>query len=1490
MVATVNLKDAYVIGKDNFDQWSTGIDENGNPFDTEGYLKVLPHPDEKIPFKDPLNNWRNDHQNGNFSGEGEDGIYYSSWGPEEVLEVTLDMDELTEFTIDGLGLLRAGDGSIPWLENKATPYEVLRAYNGMVPGPMLITEPGDKLKVTLNNNLDHSTNFHTHGLHVSPMGHGDNVLFSLAPDETWEVEIEIPEDHFIGTDWYHPHLHGETNVDVASGLGAFLLVNPPYDLPDLDKQNPVESPGFFMAINTFGIQQVDRKGQENDPLNTSTTEEVPAGTPLEVLGEENGQKVYELSDAPFVGYNAKPENYNSAFPAGDAATFSSAYGEGGLAEPVENVIHTVNGQYNPTMDLKTGEWNLFSLGNFSVNSFHTVQLVKEEEDGSLTPQEVNLVAIDGDAAGVVEGTRREITELPLLNPGSRVSVQHWFEEPGKYYFLSNATEEILGDDAPVLTKDNGFNDGHLIWGSQVLATVEVTGESTPTGDFPEAYDVLTEHSQEINELIEAAEQGDFEKERTFEWSANAGGALVQGNIPDDADVTTFEGIYTINGEYFSSEAGGGMPPLTMPMLGTAEVWNIINSSGISDEELAEIELFPGFSADIPLLEWHPFHIHQNDFVVLEINGIPVEDIEQNYLAGVLSDTIALPPSHEPGTATPENPYGVAQFNGDPSVVKILMEFQDFPGSYVNHCHILFHEDAGMMAVVRVILNTEDTWLGLGSNGGGTVELLKASNTEDAILLNPYGQNFQGEIDLAIADVNHKKPLDEENNNVTDNVTDVVTIQRSLEKADDDFTVKVFDGATLFERQTQGNDKLDGEDPALVIEDFNPFKDIDVSTEQKASIATGDINGDGFADVVVGLGEGTSPLIEVYSGKDYRLLTRLNSFHDESFTGAINLAVGDANGDNFDDIIVGQGSGGRGLVEIYNGLEIDKLIRNGEAESLDGDEVADKTSLLSEEFQPYGDSYTGEVEVTSGYVLQTPDEPNGERSQTNNANITTLAVNDVPDGHEQLKIHTFLGGHHTGHTTESDTDSTEHTTESGTDSTEHTTESGTDSTEHTTESGTDSTEHTTESDTDSTEMRVDKEFTPDGEIQELSGTFADIEGERGEGVIFSRQADGNYQLIHLKDQNEEESRVIESMLPLVGGGTDPNPSENPVVTPRLAKNNDKGIFNIQGSQTKVKLKISLTGLNSNTVNELGVFFVDDADGNINGIAPGASGYTQAALQRSKVAFSAITNTPNGFSNDNLTRLLEFDSGNNIRFLLARNSTIDAVLSGTITSSEVLFADVSTLRTTELSDDQFSLAWKDGSGNSTDFTDLVVNIKATDEELPLGVGLQGEQEGEILDFRDITGQVTAEFIVNREAVFDNFVGFYKIANQNGGIDTNGDGTVDLLPGDAGYVKAAVNGRLAGIDLSVNNQGTERYTGTFDTNDLFAPFIIADGKAEEILDDNTGNDPKVYFPFLGANEGQVDHVRLLADNTFGFEDLAMGGDQDYNDIILQINLSQG
>ena len=340
---------------------------------------------------------------------------------------------------------------------------------------------------------------------------------------------------------------------------------------------------------------------------------------------------------------------------------------------------------------------------------------------------------------------------------------------------------------------------------------------------------------------------------------------------------------------------------------------------------------------------------------------------------------------------------------------------------------------------------------------------------------------------------------------------------------------------------------------------------------------------------------------------------------------------------------------------------------------------------------------------------------------------------------------------------------------------------------------------------------------------------------------------------------------------------------------LAKNVDNDIFTIKGDGDKTRLKVTLTGHNSNFVNELGVFIVDDDAGNINGIKLGASGYAQAALERAKVIFSTITNIPNGFNTNNLTSLLQLNSGDRLRFYLVKNSTTDSVRTGVTSIADVLFADASTQKITDLGADEFSLAWKDRLSTSTaEFKDLVVKIKSTNEPLPLGTNLQSQPQGELIDLRGVKQQVKADFVVNREAAFNNFVGFYRVTDENGGIDTNGDGKTDVLMGQAGYTQAAVRGRVAGIDLTVNNQGTATHTDTFQAGSIFAPFIIIDGRPDAILDNNSNNDPAVYFPFLGANSDKVDHIRLLGNNIFGFEDLANGGDKDYNDVIVRVNLS--
>jgi hypothetical protein len=307
-------------------------------------------------------------------------------------------------------------------------------------------------------------------------------------------------------------------------------------------------------------------------------------------------------------------------------------------------------------------------------------------------------------------------------------------------------------------------------------------------------------------------------------------------------------------------------------------------------------------------------------------------------------------------------------------------------------------------------------------------------------------------------------------------------------------------------------------------------------------------------------------------------------------------------------------------------------------------------------------------------------------------------------------------------------------------------------------------------------------------------------------------------------------------------------------------------------------------------------------------PNSTGYLEAALRRSQVIFSALSNPPNGFGAANQTRVLSVDPSDLLQaaalryrlvFYLVQNNTIDMALADLAAgrkSPNVFFASPSLnadgfdhLRVSDQGSGVFTLGWNDelGGGNQ-DFNDLVLNVQAIAEPLTLGAGLQGEGQQELIDLRDKGGLVPAELVLNREAAFDNFAGLYKVVDAKGGIDLDGNGTVDFRPGDPSYAKAAIQQRLTSLDLIVANQATATITGQLEGWSIYVPFLIANGRPEALLDGNPNNDPAVYFPFLGANADGVDHVRLLGDNTFGFEDLPGGGDGDFNDLVLQVKFT--
>ena len=128
-----------------------------------------------------------------------------------------------EFTSLG-GLLTATLSAGPATVTIAgRPVRVL-AYNGQVPGPLLVVAPGDTVRLKLKNNIGRVTNLHFHGLHISPSGTADNVTLQIPAGGEYDYDFQIPLDHPTGTYWYHPHIHHDTANQVAAGLSGVIQI------------------------------------------------------------------------------------------------------------------------------------------------------------------------------------------------------------------------------------------------------------------------------------------------------------------------------------------------------------------------------------------------------------------------------------------------------------------------------------------------------------------------------------------------------------------------------------------------------------------------------------------------------------------------------------------------------------------------------------------------------------------------------------------------------------------------------------------------------------------------------------------------------------------------------------------------------------------------------------------------------------------------------------------------------------------------------------------------------------------------------------------------------------------------------------------------------------------------------------------------------------------------------------------------------------------
>jgi len=124
---------------------------------------------------------------------------------------------------------------------------------------------------------------------------------------------------------------------------------------------------------------------------------------------------------------------------------------------------------------------------------------------------------------------------------------------------------------------------------------------------------------------------------------------------EDNDTSQFY----IDGKQYDPSAA----PAIVARAGTMEEWTVVNTTS----------------------ELHAFHIHQIHFSVESVNGVAVSP-------GRWIDTVNVPYAKSGAGGVPL-----------PGTVKLLMDFRDpiIRGTFVFHCHLLEHEDGGMMAKIAV---------------------------------------------------------------------------------------------------------------------------------------------------------------------------------------------------------------------------------------------------------------------------------------------------------------------------------------------------------------------------------------------------------------------------------------------------------------------------------------------------------------------------------------------------------------------------------------------------------------------------------------------------------------------------------------------------------------------------------------------------------------------------------------------------------------------
>jgi cyclophilin family peptidyl-prolyl cis-trans isomerase len=305
------------------------------------------------------------------------------------------------------------------------------------------------------------------------------------------------------------------------------------------------------------------------------------------------------------------------------------------------------------------------------------------------------------------------------------------------------------------------------------------------------------------------------------------------------------------------------------------------------------------------------------------------------------------------------------------------------------------------------------------------------------------------------------------------------------------------------------------------------------------------------------------------------------------------------------------------------------------------------------------------------------------------------------------------------------------------------------------------------------------------------------------------------------------------------------------------------------------------------NEVGIYQVDNARGDVGGVAPGSARYAQAVLNNG--TRQTIFDSGNGVGTE---RTITLSPGARFAFYLVQNATsatfldqnpLDKLGHGPLAFFSVGRGNpdgANHLLQTRLDGKTMRFAWEDGTGGGdADFNDVVFTAHSV-ESKPAVPQVFTPQRALAIPGQ-ATQNVPTTFHLNvRDAAFHNELGIFAVDDGTGRIG-------NLHPGDAGYDIAALSRRQI-VFSAGQGAGAKRTLNL--SGGFFGIYLIQDGTSAEFLRHNSrdrlGHGPLAFFSFFGGNPDDFDHMRQAGDREFAFEDGTFGGDKDFNDAIVSIS----